>query len=259
MRESKTVEISRIVSKRMTEYKTSQRELVSTVVSEIGGSHSSKLAIDLWNAQSDEIFKWLVASVLLSSISNEGVAVLAYQSLERTGLLRPLNLLVCNWKHLMEVLEKDSPIKHTYKVAVGLQVVAWSLDRQYEGDLNRLHFFAKDKRDLRQRLRSLGTAVTQSAATLFLIEMREQWDKVEIPMTRNAILALQNLGLVSYTDRPASILETLRGLWGQSCVTGERFCDLESALDKLGKRYCSKMRCCLCKFNDTYCLRGTAA
>ena len=239
--------------------RTWQATLVSNLVREVGGSHSADLGIDLRSVRPEEVFKWFVASVLFCSWANESVAKAAYRSMEGAGLLSTPRLLVINWGHLMEVLEKSVPVEHCWYIATGVQVIAWSLDRAYHGDLNRLHFFAKDPRDLKRRLQGLGTVVRPRAVTLFSREMRELWDKAEPPLTENAITASRNLGLVGDTGDTASVLAELQNAWEERSAGSERFCDLETALDKLGRRYCRKLRCRLCQFNDANCRRRIAA
>jgi hypothetical protein len=148
----------------------------------------------------------------------------------------------------MEVLERAGLVEHSYRTAMGLQLVSWSVDRDYQGDLNRLHFFARDQHDLGRRLRELGDVVTPGVVALFLRELREVWEKATAPLTRGAVRATRNLGLVA-ANGPDAVLERLRDVWEEAGVK-EGFRDFEAALSTLGERYCRGRKCHLCPVRE---------
>ena len=222
-----------------------QEILLTKLVGELGGNYSSGLGIDLASLQSDEVFKWFLASMLLGVNIRQSVAIRAYQEFEKAGVLSPERLLTTDWQSLVDILDRGGYVIYNFKTAIGLTEVAWTLNQQYQGDLNRLHFFTNDELDLEKRLRALGERVTPAVVKLFLREMRGLWEKAEPPLTKDVLLALERLGLADTTS-PVLALEELRIRWEDSKINQTQFSVLETALTKLGKSYCRKMKCDKC-------------
>jgi endonuclease III len=233
----------------------SQKEiLLIKLVGALGGSYSSELGINLASLQSDEVFKWFLASMLLGVNNRQRVAIRAYREFEKAGVLSLERLLTTDWQSLVDTLDRGGYVMYNFKTATGLIEAAWTLNQQYQGDLNRLHFFTRDEKDLERRLRALGERVTPTVVKVFLRDMRGLWEKAEPPLEKDVLLALKRLQLADTTS-PVLAMEELRIRWEDSGINQTQFSVLENALTKLGKSYCRKMKCDRCPVK-TECQAG---
>ena len=221
------------------------QQILTKLVKRLGGGYSSALGIDLDSAQSDEIFKWFLASILLGVKIEEGIAIRTYREFEEVHVLSPETILKSGRKGLADILSMGGYGEHAFKTANMILESAQALTEKYEGDLNRLHFFAANENDLKRKLQSLGQGIGLSTVNIFLREMRDQWDRARPQLPEHAVLAANKLGLTQATDA-ASALEDLRVVWEGNAQRGQRFSDFEAVIVKLGKSYCQKNLCVIC-------------
>ena len=222
-----------------------QQHLWGKLVKELGGTYASALGINLASMESDEVFKWFLASVLFGARISESIAMKTYKEFEKAGMLSPETILETGWQGLVDILDRGRYVRYDFKTATKLLDVMGALKEKYEGDLNRLHFFAKDERDLEEKLHCLGKGIGPVTVNIFLRELRDLWEKVEPPLSQLALLAARNLRLTGATDA-ALVLEELKTEWEASEEGEGRFSDFEAALVRLGKNYCHKKRCMVC-------------
>ena len=212
----------------------------------LGGGYAPALGINLASMESDEVFKWFLASVLFGARIGESIAMNTYKEFEKGAVLSPpMAILEIGWQGLVHILDRGGYVRYDFKTATKLLEVTQTLKDRYECDLNRLHFFAKDERDLEKKLRSLGKGIGPVTANIFLRELRDIWEKAEPPLSESALLAARNLRLTQATNA-AVALEELRTMWETSEENEVRFSDFEAALVRLGKNYCHKKKCLAC-------------
>lgn len=223
--------------------------LCSRLTAQMGAGFSSLLGIDLASAKSDEAFKWLLACTVLGSCHQEKATCAVYQDLETANLVSTYRLLTTSWQSLMDILDRSGRIKHSFSLAIGLPQTAAALNAEYAGDLNRLHFFARDERDLEKRLGKLSKAVTPATVAPFLRGLRDLWEKANPPLAGDTLTASGRLGLTSSPNATVA-LEELRMLWEDMAEDQLRFSDLEAALTRLGRDYCRKRRCHVCPVRE---------
>jgi len=222
-----------------------KQHICARLVKTLGGTYTSALGINLASVESEEVFKWFLASVLFGARIGEGIVMKTYKEFEKSGVLSPDAILKTGWQGLVDILDCGGYVMHNFTTAMALVEVSWNLNNNYEGDLNRLHFFAKDERDLEKRLRGLGKGIRPATVKLFLMELRDLWEKAEPSLAKPALLASRNVGLTKTTGSAAG-LEELRTICGADELHEWRFSDLEAALVRLGKNFCRKKRCSPC-------------
>ena len=226
-----------------------KQHLCAKLIGELGGTYASALGIKLASMGSEEVFKWFLASVLFGARISEGIAVRTYKEFEKAHVLSPEAFLKTGWQGLVDILDRGGYVRHDFKTATRLLDMTEALKEKYEGDLNRLHFFAEDERDLEEKLQGLGKGIGPITVNIFLRELRDLWEKAEPPLSEHAFLASTNLGLTQATDALAA-LEELKTALEESEQGEETFSDLEGALVKLGKNYCRKRRCSVCPIKE---------
>ncbi len=226
-----------------------QQGLRMELVKELGGAYSSALGINLASMESEEVFKWLLASVLFGARIGEHIAMKTYKEFEKASVLSPEATLQTSWQGLVDILDRGGYVRYDFKTATKLLEITRTLRDKYECDLNRLHFFAKDEKDLEQRLQGLGRGVGPVTVNIFLRELRDVWEKAEPPLSEPALLAARNLRLVKVAGASAT-LEELKIMWQASEQDDLRFSDFEAALVRLGKNHCRKKRCLVCPMKE---------
>jgi len=225
------------------------RQLREKLVKEMGGKYSSALGIDLASRESGEIFEWFLAALLLGARIDENIALNTYKEFEKAGVLSPEAILEAGRQGLVDILDRGGYVRYDFKTATKLLEMARALIEKYQGDLNRLHFFAEDGRNLDIKLQSLGKGIGPVTVNIFLRELRGIWEKAEPPLPIPVLLSAKHLGLIRATDTPVA-LEELRALLEADEQTGVSFSDIEAALLRLGKKYCGKERCSLCSLRE---------
>jgi len=219
------------------------------LVKQLGGTYASALGINLASAESAEVFKWFLASLLFGARISEGIAMKTYKEFEKASVLSPEAILGTSWQGLVDILDRGGYVRYDFKTATKLLEVVRALKEKYEGDLNRLHFFAEDQRDLKEKLQSLGKGIGPVTVNIFLREMRDLWEKAGPPLAESALLASRNVGLIETRDVEAG-LEQLSSICEADELREWRFSDLEAALVRLSKNYCRKKRCSLCPMQE---------
>jgi endonuclease III len=214
------------------------------LVKELGGGYSSALGINLASMESEDIFKWLLASILFGARISESIAMNTYREFEKEDVLSPEAILKTGWQGVVDILDRGGYVRYDFKTASKLLEVAETLKEKYDSDLNRLHFFARDERDVEEKLQDLGKGIGPVTVNIFLRELRDLWEKVDPPLSEPALIAAKNLGLTQATET-RSALEELNIIWEKTAEPG-RFSDFETALVKLGKNYCRKKKCSIC-------------
>jgi len=226
---------------------------IEELIAAVGGRFSIALGIDLESRDTQEISKWFLAAILFGARIGESIAIRTYQEFARRGIITPQAVLSTGWDGLVEILDEGGYVRYDFKTATKLLEIADKLEREYHGDLNLLHDRAKDPQELEKRLLEFK-GIGPTTANIFLRELRGVWEKAKPLPSDLALLAAQNLGLIE-TEDPAQALEELQQLFQRAAPRPSHFSfsDFESALVRLGKGWCRKMKCTKCPMRD-HCL-----
>lgn len=219
------------------------QDLCTRLVEEMGGTYASALGINLASMEPAEIFKWFLASLLIGAGVSDRVALRTYKEFERADALSVEAVLATGWRRLTAILNRSGYARRASNTATRLVGAASTLKEEYDGDLNRLHFFAKGGRDLKGKLLGLGDGIGLATVNVFLRELRAVWDKAEPPLSEAALLAARRLGLTQVAG-----MNDLRIL--EEAVDERRISGIEAALARLGKNYCRRERCAACPMRE---------
>lgn len=215
-----------------------ETKIKQALLNNFGQTFSEALGIWLAGADSREIFKWFLASILFGARISETIVINTYNQFEQVDVTTPDNILQSGWDGLVEILDEGGYVRYDFKTATKLLNVAKSLNMDYKGDLNILHEKSSDVDDLQARIQGLGKGIGTVTCNIFLREMRPYWKKARPGLSSLARMAAGNLGLTPGL-KPAS----------------RDFSRLEAALVRLGKDFCHKSRCPICKLNK-FCKVG---
>jgi hypothetical protein len=208
---------------------------LSAMVETVGGRFSTELGIRLRSAESGEVFKWFLASVLFGARISEILAIRTYREFEKRGLTSPAKIAACGWDGLVAALDAGGYVRYDFKTATKLQEIVKALIPQYGGDLNRLHRAAADPRDLEAMLKALGKGIGEVTVNIFLRELRGIWRKAQplpSPLVLNGAKSRKLLPrLLADRGRALAMLEER---WAREGNKPGDFADFEAALVRCG-------------------------
>jgi endonuclease III len=190
--------------------------------------YSEELGIDLSEASGR--FKWFLASLLFGARIGEQIAMNTYRCFEAAGIDTPERIIEAGWDRLVEVLDSGGYARYDFSTTSKLLDIVGTVKEKY-GSLEELYNQAVDAKDVERRLmafKGMGPTTSQ----IFLRELRGKW-RVEPPISTIAQKTAQNL------DIDLNQLE------------GEELVRAETALVKLGLRYCKKNKCAQCPVKDS--------
>jgi endonuclease III len=214
----------------------SRKEDIKQLIETWGGRFSTELGIDVQSGRPDEIFKWFLASILFGTRIRQDVARETYRQFARHRVLTPDDILNTGWDGLVAILDAGGYVRYNFKTATKLLDIAEMLNTRYQGDLNRLHWEAKEASDLEAKLNEFK-GVGPVTVNIFLRELRGVWEKSD-PLPGNMVIeASQDLGLtklagIDEKERRKILLE-LTIVWEQVDLPYD-FSDFEAALVKYG-------------------------
>lgn len=185
--------------------------------------YSEELGIDL--SQPSGRFRWFLASILFGARIGERIAMNTYRCFEGAGVDAPDEIIKAGWNRLVEILDAGGYVRYDFSTASKLLDIMDSLKRRY-GSLEGLYSQALSTADM-TRLLTEFKGIGPTTAQIFLRELREKWE-VSPPISAIARKAARNLGINL----------------GQ--FEGEKLARVETALVKLGLRYCKKRKCAEC-------------
>lgn len=212
-----------------------KKDDLATIVRTAGGRFSTELGIRLRSRDSEEIFKWFLASILFGARISSSLAARTYREFEKEGLVSAAKISARGWDGLVAVLDEGGYARYDFKTATKLLEISNNLTRLYGGDLNRLHRAAIDAADLEAKLKALGKGIGDVTVNIFLRELRGIWEKAEpLPMPL-VVAAAKEQGLVpkELADRRQA-LAILRERWEAERSRSLDFADFEAALVRLG-------------------------
>lgn len=233
----------------------SQGEMIKILLKTLGERFSSSLNIDLSSADSKEVFKWFLASILFGARISETIVINTYRQFEKENVLSAQKIIDTGWDGLVRILDNGGYVRYDFKTATKLLEIMGTLIELYQGDLNKLHLGAKDSSDLENRLKNLGKGIGEVTVNIFLRELRGIWQKADPLPSDLVILSARNLGLLSHKIKSKKeILNELKSVYQRNKVNwksrqrrgGKGFVDFEAALLRLGKDFCRKEKCEMC-------------
>jgi len=183
--------------------------------------YSEELNIDL--SKPSGRFKWFLAAILFGARISEKIAANTYKCFEHYDLDSPEKIVAAGWDELVRVLDEGGYVRYDFSTATKLLEVMKTLTENY-GTLESLYEAASDTKDLERRLqdfKGIGAVTTQ----IFLRELRGVWAIAPEVSSRAQDVAKElAINLADYE--------------------GEALSRLETALVKLGLRYCKKKKRC---------------
>ncbi|MGB3458536.1 MAG: hypothetical protein WBB08_04430 [Halobacteriota archaeon] len=174
-------------------------------------------------------FKWFLASILFGARISEKIAANTYKAFERYGIDSMEQIIAAGWDKLVKVLDEGGYVRYDFSTATKLLDISKTLKEKY-GSLENLYSQSSDTKDLVRRLQEFK-GIGAVTAQIFLRELRGVWQI--------------SLGVSS---KAKSVAETMDINLHE--FEGEQLSRVETALIKLGLKYCRRKRCEECPVKD---------
>ncbi len=189
--------------------------------------YAEDLGIDL--EEPSGRFKWFLASILYGARISEKIASNTYKSFEWYGIDSVEKIIAAGRDELVRILDEGGYVRYDFSTATKLLDIAGTLKEKY-GSLENLYNLSSDTKDLERRLqefKGIGAVTTQ----IFLRELRGVWQiSPEV------------------SDKAKSVAENLDTNLQE--FEGEKLSRVETALVKLGIKYCKRKRCGECPVKE---------
>lgn len=174
-------------------------------------------------------FKWFLASILFGARISEKIASNSYKTFERYGIDSMEKIIAAGWDELVRILDEGGYVRYDFSTATKLLAIMEMLKEKY-GSLENIYEESSDTKDLARRLQEFK-GVGAVTAQIFLRELRGVWQiNPEVSSKAKSVAENLDINLQEYE--------------------GEKLSRLETALVKLGIKYCKRKRCEECPVND---------
>jgi hypothetical protein len=211
------------------------KEAIKALIRQYQGRFAGELGIDLSSGRADEVFKWLLASVLFGARISGNLVKKTFREFASRDIISLKAILDTGWDGLVEILDKGGYVRYDFKTATKLLDLCKSLKKNYPAGLAILHAVAADPRDLEQRLKSLAKGIGDVTVSIFLREMRGIWEKADPLPSDLAVLAAKEWAIIPRAVRnKKDILGLLRQAWKEAGMKKKDFPDFEAALVRAG-------------------------
>ncbi|GAB4350040.1 MAG: endonuclease [Oricola sp.] len=182
---------------------------VAALLARHGVTFCEELGIDIAAGTPEALFRWLVASLLMSARISSATAVKAARALADAGWTTPQAMAGSTWEERVKVLNRSGYARYDESTARMLGEDAAMLLDRYQGDLRQLREKAgrdpATERALLKRFKGIG----EVGADIFCREAQAAWDELYPFADRKALASAARLGL-------PDTAEGLAGLCGRA-------------------------------------------
>ncbi len=92
-------------------------------------------------------------------------------------------------------MDEGGYTRYDFSTADRLLEIFKNIQKNYAGDMNRVHAASSDPNDLEDRLKNLGEGIGDTTVSIFLREMRSLWSKAEPKPSHLVEMAMKYLGI----------------------------------------------------------------
>lgn len=154
---------------------TRRDEIIEALIEESGTLYSEEIGADIARDTPQELFHWLVASIMLSARISAGNAVQGAAALRAAGLHGIEALRAADWADIVRVLNENGYARYDESTARYLQDTADWAEETCGGDLRRLRDEAGDDGAVLKALQG-AKGLGPTGADIFAREAQLVWD-----------------------------------------------------------------------------------
>ncbi|MGX1098080.1 endonuclease III [Amorphus sp. MBR-141] len=179
---------------------------VKDLLRDAGSTYAGELGIDLAKNTPSPLFRWLCASLLLSTRISADLAMNAAKELARAGWRTPEKMAAATWEQRTKVLNEAGYARYDESTSRRLAEVSEKLLDAYGGDLRRLRKQAgedpKRMRDLLKDFKGIGDV----GADIFCREVQAAWPELYPFVDQKSVDSAKKLGLASSKEAVAKLV-----------------------------------------------------
>lgn len=188
----------------------SRQDIVETLIARQGVLYSEEAGANLARDEPEDWFLWMLAALLMSARIGADQAVRATAALRAEGLGTVTALLDSDRDRLVRVLNANGYARYDNQGAEYIHDAARLVADRYNGDLRQLPADARDREDVRARLRQVR-GIGETGARIFCREAQLVWD-VLFPFAEGPCLdAARDLGLPADAEALTRLAPSRRG------------------------------------------------
>ncbi|ROU04307.1 hypothetical protein [Histidinibacterium lentulum] len=195
----------------------SRKDLVDALIETQGRLYSEQIGADIFRETPQELFHWLIGSILLSARISSGNAVKGAAALREAGLHKIDALLDADRREVVRVLNRNGYARYDESTADYLRETAAIFRDRFSGDLRKARSNGSTLKRL-QCAKGLGPV----GARIFAREAQAVWDELFPELGGPAEKAAAELGL-----------PTEAGDLSDLCCGRERYVRLVAALTRV--------------------------
>ncbi len=174
---------------------TMKRKLVTILLERHGRAHSEELGIKIGRNTPSALFRWLMASLLLSARIRADVAIRAARALSDQGWTTAARMAKSTWEQRTRVLNEAGYARYDESTSRMLEDTTHMLLEHYRGDLRKLREAAgRDpaaERTLLKEFKGIGDV----GVDIFFREVQTAWGELRPFADAKALGAARRVGL----------------------------------------------------------------
>ena len=168
---------------------------VEAVLQVNGQSYAGEVGADISRNTPSPLYRWLVASALLSARISQDIATDAAKALSKKGWRTPQKMADATWRQRTDTLNHAGYARYDESTSRMLGDGAALLLEKYDGDLRKLREEAerdpKQERKLIKEFKGIG----DTGADIFFREAQIVWDEIYPFADKKSLAAARKLGL----------------------------------------------------------------
>lgn len=173
----------------------SHAKIISALLEIHGQTFCDEMGIDLTRQTPSPLFRWLVASTLMSARINHSIALKAAQALSQAGWRTAEKMAQSTWEERTKSLNRSGYARYDESTSRMLGDTAQKMLALYDGDLRRLREAAERNPATEHRLLKGFKGIGDVGADIFFREMQAVWDELYPFADKKALSAAEKLGL----------------------------------------------------------------
>jgi endonuclease III len=186
----------------------SERVTAERLLTRHGRTYADELGIPLHRDGPDELFRLLVAALLMSARISTDIAVAAARALSARGYTSPRSMLAATWQDRVAALGEGGYARYDESTATYLADTSQLLVDRYDGDLRRLRAEADGDRDRIHELLQDCEGIGRVGADIYCREVQAVWPELRPFADDTALAVADALGL---GRTPAALAELVDG------------------------------------------------
>ncbi|MEW5422141.1 hypothetical protein HNS03_09490 [Amorphus sp. 3PC139-8] len=170
-------------------------------------TYAEELGIDLAKNTPSPLFRWLCASLLLSTRISAGLAMAAAKALAENGWTTASKMADATWEERVRVLNHAGYARYDESTSTRLADMSERMIKDYGGDLRKLREAAgrdpQEERKLLKQFKGIGDV----GADIFCREMQVAWPELYPFVDKKSLSSAQKLGLADSEEELAGLVD----------------------------------------------------